>query len=317
MDSSDGDDLRREADAAVSEYSIQFDRRRTGTFLAILVLGVGLVGIGAVVFPVSKLIAAGVMAAGMFFVRVASLLSGKRPIPAQIRIGPEEIVVVEARRENELTRVQRREITSGGFLPERRGGSVILLGERGEERLSLRVAEADDATHLLEELGLDATAHRSTFEGVYPMRSRARVALLLGSLGAGAAAFFAGLGPLPFLVMVVGIAALFAWPTSIEIASDGVVVRTLFGSRYVRYRDVAAIEKEERGAIAACLRLRDGTLVAVPSVSKAGARGDAALERNALMLERMHNAWIARRGGGGVAEGDQASETVTSPRRSP
>lgn len=286
------------------ERVVRLEERRTGFFGFYLVLGMVLLAAGVTSFTYSPGAAAIVIAAGAFFLRTGRMLAGTKRTAMKLAISAEAVELFATEdatlEDARHTRLPRARIDSGAFIPTMGTGrgQVVLLGKQGETLLAVEVDDAATGAEILEELGLNATAHRATFEGVFPLGRAARVLSFLGAIGAGGGILALGGGPIPLLVLLLFVALLFAWPSTIEIAADGVLVKTLLGARLVRFRDVVAIEPG-RGVVTAWLVLRDGRRVAVPGVARPkGTAAGVHEEHSTVLRERLQNAWIAQRGGG-------------------
>ncbi len=203
-------------------------------------------------------------------------------------------------------------------------GLAVRVGRKGGRDREYLVPSERDADRVLEALGHDVAQTAASFRVMsrsYASTGRAVVtifgamiaAMLLGGAAAAIAPSFAGLGGATGMLALM---LLFLWPAHVEVGGDGVLIRWLGQTRFIRHADIAAVAVTQRGfgrsrRNVVELELSSGEKVSVPTGAPTWDHGNAEIlaarvrdarrasetgrvEPSALLMRsgRAHDAWV-------------------------
>jgi hypothetical protein len=194
--------------------------------------------------------------------------------------------------------IARKDIRHALVVP-RKEGVVVELTRAFGATLTLEVASAAEGEEVLRALGFAVDQRRmqdamptamgfsgATYVGVLATVMPACTAAIVGL------AALLGKTPLLPLAIVVPVLAMFTaimWPTRLSLGADGILVKWMWRERFVRYEQVASLERVGNGL---SLVLHDGSrFMVVPEYNRYGVRVEA-------VIERIREAMTLRREGG-------------------
>ena len=223
------------------------------TFVASVLLGFA--GAGAWTFGVAFL-----------SIMTMAFTSGKVPLAG----APHTHLMVgdDAVRSADIVVADRAQVIEGTVWPKTSHGLLVRLERKGFRRpIEIAVGTIDDGRALLERLGLDPRHAQATFRVSSPLRYvRGRVLWASATMIAGLVALGFVLSRLPMgVAAVIGMLAVpvilvapflsLAWPRTVRIGSDGVLVQWFGRRTLIRFEDVDSFEAS---AVRVRLHLRGG-----------------------------------------------------------
>ncbi|MBX3231870.1 MAG: hypothetical protein KF837_31385 [Labilithrix sp.] len=216
--------------------------------------------------------------------------------PARVRISSEGVAIADE------AFVPREEIAQAYHQPRRMGlGTVRALDAAGDVLFDLEAKSEEERKEILLALGRDVTHGRATFSLSSPFFSTParRVAVILAFPALLAVAVWGHAVPRLIYVVVAAFALLIAalaMRQRVEVGVDGLHLRWLVGSRFVRYDQVRSVATT---GVDVVITLAEGPPLRVTPQSPGGP-ADAALVQDAFVarIEEARAAFEARAGAG-------------------
>jgi hypothetical protein len=188
-----------------------------------------------------------------------------------------------------------RERLNEGFVVPAVGETKVVLHQKGlAPPVELVAQGVPEARSVLLALGFDASQTVARSRTLSRLLGEGRIFFVIGPLVglffAVARLRFVGSALLPAAVLVLVLALISLWPTTLTVGADGVEVRWLGSRRFIRHRDIVNATMYESGLgnsryLGVALTLESGEEIRLP-VSQA--RSDA--DRTRMILERIHEA---------------------------